>query len=226
MFYFHPFSPQTNRASMKFRSTGRVGLKFSHPFSPLAILFLSLVARASPAAPAKSPAYAHVRLLTSLSSVDSPLGSTFETVVIAPYQVAGRVLIPSGSIISGTVTNRKAVGLGLLNERASLSLQFETYLLPDGRRLPLQARLKHVENGRESVGESGVIQGVLAADSLQQMTAGIWIRPTLTAARRSLVGLTGMSGESGSATRWVPSAPSACSWSAPRSSACRSPISA
>jgi LssY C-terminus len=137
---------------------------------------------------------AHVRLLTPLSSISSKPGSEFHAVVIAPLNHSGRVLMPQGTIVSGTITSRKSVGLGLVRERATLGIEFREYALPDGSRFPLQARLRHVENGRESVTSDGQIKGVLAADSPQAIVGGIWTRPTWTLLQRSTVGLTGASG--------------------------------
>ena len=105
-------------------------------------------------------------------------GSAFGAVVIAPVKRAGRVLMPQGSTISGTVTARQAVGLGLLNERASLSIDFHDYSLPDRQPFSAPARLKGIDNAHEEVMADGRIQGVLAADSLQEITGGVWTRPS------------------------------------------------
>jgi LssY C-terminus len=138
---------------------------------------------------------AHVRLITPLSSSTSKPGFEFSAVVIAPLNRSGRVLMPPGTKVYGTVTGTKAVGLGLARERASIGLEFREYALPDGRRFPLQAQLKSVENGRETITKDGQIQGVLAADSPQQFLAGVWTRPTMAILQRTAVGLTGPSGK-------------------------------
>jgi hypothetical protein len=114
--------------------------------------------------------------------------------VIAPFQSSGVLFMPQGTIISGTVTARKSVGLGFVRERATLDILFRDYTLPDGRRFALHARLKHIENGREDVTPEGNIRGVLAANGPQQLIGGIWTRPTLTLFARSPLGLTGISG--------------------------------
>ena len=123
---------------------------------------------------------AHIRLLTPLSSIGSRCGSEFQAVVIAPFQRLGRVLMPQGTVVSGKVTSRKSVGMGFVHERASLRIVFREYAFADGRRFPLQARLKSIENGREEVTTHGEIRGVLAANSPQQVIGGLWTRPTLT----------------------------------------------
>jgi hypothetical protein len=137
---------------------------------------------------------AHLRLLTPLSSITSMPDTEFRAVVIAPLEHAGRVLMPPGTLVYGTIISRKSVGLGLLHERASLALSFREYALPDGRRFLLKARLHRVENGREYVTPNGLLKGVLAADSPQAIIGGVWTRPTLTLFQRATVGLTGASG--------------------------------
>jgi hypothetical protein len=137
---------------------------------------------------------AHIRLLTPLSSISSTRGSEFQAVVIAPFKQSGRVLMPQGTIVSGTITSRKSVGLGIVHERAGLGIEFQEYALPDGRRFPLRARLRSIDNGREEVTPQGEIRGVLAANSPQQVIGGVWTRPTVTLFERSPLGLTGLCG--------------------------------
>jgi hypothetical protein len=135
-----------------------------------------------------------VRLLTPLSSETSAPGSEFQSVVIAPYERDGRVLLPSGTILLGSILRRKSVGLGVLHERASLSLEFREYELPDGSRFPIEARVEQIENAREHVTSLGRIVGVLAADSPQSVLGGVWTHPSFALAQRSFLGLTGVSG--------------------------------
>ncbi len=144
--------------------------------------------------PASPLGEAHLRLLTPLSSNNSKPGSAFQAVVIAPFKHAGRVVMPQGTIVFGTVTSRKSVGLGFIHERASLGIAFEEYAFTEGQRFPFVARLKSIENGREEVTPEGSIKGVLAANSPQQVIGGVWTRPTLTLFERSPLGLTGISG--------------------------------
>jgi LssY C-terminus len=132
-----------------------------------------------------------VRLLTGLSSYASKRGTPFTAVAISPYEMEGRVLIPSGSLISGTVQKARRVGFGVIHERASLRLNFDHYQPPDGNRLPLDARLVAVDNAREQVKPDGTIQGILAARNPNGLINGFWFRPDSSLLYRSLIGLTG-----------------------------------
>lgn len=142
------------------------------------------------------PADAHIRLLTPLSSVPpkQAFDSTFRAVVIAPLRREGRVLLPQGTIVSGVIEKRKPVGLGLLHERAAMSLHFMDYTLPGGQRFDLDAKLKLVENGREYVTPAGEMKGIVAADSPQAVIGGIWTRPSRVLFERAIFGMTGASG--------------------------------
>lgn len=140
------------------------------------------------------PTTAEIRLITPLTSYGSAPGSLFRAVVIAPYQVGDRVLLPPGTLIEGSIRRRKAVGVGLVHERARLELNFTAYELPDGRSLPLSARLSRIENARETVTPAGEIRGILAAESPQSFVDGVWFVPKLEQFQRSFIGLTGASG--------------------------------
>ena len=58
-----------------------------------------------------------VRLDSQLSSF-TPAGTVFGATVISPLIVDGRVMIPSHSIVHGTVRKAAPVGLGVRRERA------------------------------------------------------------------------------------------------------------
>jgi hypothetical protein len=135
-----------------------------------------------------------VRLQTPLTSYSSHPGSRFQSVVIAPYETGGRVVMPPGTIVYGIVHRARAVGLGLIHERAWLEIEFREYQLPDGRRFPLTGKLRHIDNARETVEKNGRIKGILAASSPQSFVRGIWHRPDLELFQRSFLGLTGAPG--------------------------------
>jgi hypothetical protein len=133
-----------------------------------------------------------LRLKTPLTSYDSPRGSWFECVVIAPYEVDGRVILPAGTIVTGQVRAAKKVGVGVVHERAALDLDFREYQLPDGRRFPLGARLRSIENSREAINGRGQIKGILAASNPQSFLGGLWHRPSFALFQRAVIGLTGV----------------------------------
>lgn len=137
------------------------------------------------------PPTLEIRLQNHLTSYASPPGTQFRCVVIRAFCVDGRVLIPKGSIVYGTVRKEIRVGLGLIHERAGLDLSFDQYETPDGQRFPLIAKLVSIDNAREQVTPEGGIKGVLAANNPGNLFNGFWERPSANIALRSLVGLTG-----------------------------------
>jgi hypothetical protein len=141
------------------------------------------------------PPLLQVRLETHLTSYKSHAGTRFQCVVISPYEVNGRVLIPRDSIIYGTVRRAQSVRLGLLRERAGLDLSFLRYRTPDGAIFPLSAKVAAIDNARELVGRDGHIKGVLAATNPEEVLNGIWEKPGLDMMYRPLIGLTGVGGE-------------------------------
>lgn len=134
-----------------------------------------------------------IRLETHLTSYASHRGAPFTATVIAPYEWDGRVRIPAGSTLYGHVSRARSVGLGWGRERASLQLAFDEYRLPDGRRFPLRAMIRTVDNAREEVSE-GKIRGIVAAAAPNGLVRGLWGRPTTRLLARSPMGLTGLSG--------------------------------
>jgi len=153
--------------------------------SACAALLLSAVAGAQTGPPLE------VRLKTHLTSYSSKAGTPFECVVLRDYLRSGRVAIPQGSIVHGTVRRAISVGIGLRHERAALELNFDSYEVPGGERIPLAASLASIDNAREHVDRNGRIRGVLAANNPGNLLNGFWARPVQNFAVRSLIGLTG-----------------------------------
>jgi len=135
-----------------------------------------------------------IRLISPLTSYGMARGAPFQSVITAPVNVDGRLVLPAGTLVHGTVRQSVGVGIGLVHERASLNLDFNEYELADGRRFPLRARLMSIDNARESVTTKGQIKGILAASNPQSFVTGLWTRPTGDIVGRSLAGLTGASG--------------------------------
>jgi hypothetical protein len=107
-----------------------------------------------------------VRLLHSLDSRKVDEGDAVRTVLISPAFVDGRILIPQGSEISGTIVKAHGVGWGLRHETAALTLDLREAKLPDGRLLVINTRLYQVENSRESVDSTGAIRGIRSTNTL------------------------------------------------------------
>jgi hypothetical protein len=158
--------------------------------SPLRVIALFSV---TGAAWCQSPVL-EIRLISPLTSYGMPRGAPFQSVITAPVNVDGRLVLPPGTVVHGTVRRAVGVGMGLVHERATIDLDFHEYELADGRRFPLRARLTLIDNARESVTEKGQIKGILAASNPQSFITGLWTRPTGDIVGRSLAGLTGASG--------------------------------
>src|SRR4051794_38005010 len=62
--------------------------------------------------------------------------------------------------MEGRVTMVSKMGLGIRRQAASMSLAFHSIRLPNGRRIPIDAQVKRVENARERVASSGRINGI------------------------------------------------------------------
>ncbi len=153
--------------------------------------WLFIVAQLLASAKPLQPPHLEVRLQNHLTSYASPAGTQFRCVVIRAFCVDGKVCIPKGTIVYGTVHKEIRVGLGLIHERAGLELNFDQYETPDGRRFPLTAKLASIDNAREQVTPKGRIKGVLAANNPGNLLNGFWARPSANIVFRSLVGLTG-----------------------------------
>jgi hypothetical protein len=112
-----------------------------------------------------------VRLKTKIASNTSKPDDPVETIVIAPVLVSGAVAIPAGVTLRGVVTAASAATDPTV--RATLALDFRE-LEMGGRRIRVHTLLTAVENARESVDDKGVIQGILASETLSaRMDSGI-----------------------------------------------------
>lgn len=139
-------------------------------------LLLSAQLLVSMQAPPGTPI--HIRLTTAVGSYASRAGQPVEAVVIAPVVLHERTLIPAEALVSGTVRSTKRVGFGIVHETSALGLDFTSVTLPDGRILPISARVAQVDNGRERVTKDGVVHGVRSTSSLCYRTSG-YIRTAL-----------------------------------------------
>jgi hypothetical protein len=124
----------------------------------------------------------HVSLDTPLSSATARAGDHFSGHLTEDVTRDGRVLVPSGSIIRGRVTEVHA-SRHFLND-ASLRIQPDTLTPPDGIPYPLAAQLVDFDHGSDAhyasrVSEEGNIvtnphsKGHLAAAGLTTGTAAV-----------------------------------------------------
>ncbi|MFI5183720.1 MAG: LssY C-terminal domain-containing protein [Vicinamibacteria bacterium] len=95
-----------------------------------------------------------IRLTTQVSSRSSRPGQTVGGVLIAPVEVSGRLVLPAGDAVRGTVREVEK-----LHGRASLRLDFSELVDEDGGVVPVSTRVTSIEDSRESVAEDGRIVG-------------------------------------------------------------------
>ena len=136
-----------------------------------------------------------VRLQDHLTSYATSVGTGFHAVVTVPLEIGGRVAIPRGSVVYGSVVKATAVGFGFIHERAALVLDFRECVTPDGRGFPFQARLHAIDNAREHITPRGTVQGILAANSPANLRYGLFREPSSAFFYHSLIGATGPTGQ-------------------------------
>jgi opacity protein-like surface antigen len=114
-----------------------------------------------------------IRIQQPISSYATHQGTKISGVLIAPLTEGGEMLLPLGTTVEGSVTSVRKVGLGVVHETAQLQLQFDHVVLSDGETVPLQCRVKEVENARESVDAQGHIKGIRSTATLSNRASGI-----------------------------------------------------
>jgi hypothetical protein len=100
-----------------------------------------------------------VRLEQPLSSRTARVEDRFEATVARPVYVDGRIVVPDGSRVQGTVTEAQQAQRPARGGR--LNLSFDRLLLDDGTTVDLDARLVQV---KEDLGSGGTVkQGAIGA---------------------------------------------------------------
>jgi hypothetical protein len=130
---------------------------------------LLLVAAASIEAPPGT--IMDIRLTSPVSS-QSASGQAFTAVVVVPVKVNGTVAIPVGTKLSGKTADVKAASAD--DQAATLRLVFDKIQPPGGKEQALSAQLSSIDNARESVGNDGLITGIVASQTWEgRLNAGI-----------------------------------------------------
>ena len=93
---------------------------------------------------------------SSISHRADPVTAT----VIAPVTLNGRILIPQGSTLNGSVEAVEPVGLGLKRLTASIKFHIDTLHSGFGETVPLTARVLQIETAKERVDSGGVVHGI------------------------------------------------------------------
>ncbi|HTU50483.1 MAG TPA: LssY C-terminal domain-containing protein [Acidobacteriaceae bacterium] len=113
-----------------------------------------------------------VRLEQPISSYSTHKGKHVSCLLIAPVSVDGKILLPMGVTLKGSVVAIRKVGLGFVHETAQIDLVLQTLVLANGTSVPLRSQLTQVENARESVDKEGRIQGIRSTATLSQRASG------------------------------------------------------
>ncbi len=112
-----------------------------------------------------------VRLSLPTGSRISHPGDPIKALVIAPVFESGRLLVPQGAIISGTIQSVYRVGLGLKRLTSGIEYRFDTMELPAGKPIPIEARVVEVETAKERVNAEGLIGGISPTANLSSSVA-------------------------------------------------------
>jgi hypothetical protein len=113
-----------------------------------------------------------IRLKTKVSSNASKPHDPLDAIVIQPVLLGNQCVIPIDATLRGEVV--KAEPSAAADQRALLQLDFNQLLGKRGKTIALTAKVADVDNGRESVDDSGVIQGIVASESLSnRMDTGL-----------------------------------------------------
>lgn len=135
------------------------------------VLCLLCLAAAASAIELPSGAKIEIRLKTKVSSNGSKPHDAVEATVIQPVLAGSQYLIPIGATLRGEVVSAQPSTAA--DQRATLQLKFNEIAGARGP-IPIAARVSAVDNARESVDDQGVIQGILASESLSnRMDQGI-----------------------------------------------------
>jgi hypothetical protein len=109
-----------------------------------------------------------VRLSAPVSSFTAKRGTIVRAILLESPQCEGVPVLPTRIPVEGRVLSVHRVGLGLWHETAALEIAFVRLTPPDSAPIQINARVKVVDNARESV-RNGVIHGIRSTDTPQGM---------------------------------------------------------
>jgi hypothetical protein len=141
--------------SSRLPTVGASFYKFSFFACSVLLLSLPVFALELPAGTALE-----ARLSGATGSRISQSGDPIEATIIAPVSVDGRILVPQGSRLLGSVANATALSLGLKHTTASIRYDFHTLLLPGDAAVPVSAQLVEVDTAKEQVDDFGTVYGI------------------------------------------------------------------
>ncbi|HKD07664.1 MAG TPA: LssY C-terminal domain-containing protein [Bryobacteraceae bacterium] len=102
-----------------------------------------------------------VRLKDKIASESTAVGAAVHADLIAPVVADGKIVIPAGALLSGTVKQVKPANG---TTRAEMQLSF-TDISMGAYKTKINAVVKTLENARETVDDKGVIEGIDGAST-------------------------------------------------------------
>jgi hypothetical protein len=92
--------------------------------------------------------YFRLRMNQTLNSDISRVGDRFTSTVVTPVYASGVEVVPAGSVVEGRVSSiRSARTRG---REGQIALAFDSLVLPDGKRVPLDGTLTELQDDRSS----------------------------------------------------------------------------
>lgn len=133
---------------------------FRSPLNLLFLLFLFVpsMSRATPEATIPEGTKITLQLNKNLSTRTNHEGDSFTTVVTAPVNLEGRVIIPKGAVVNCSVS--RVVRPGKFQGKAQMSFRFQSIEIPGHKTLEIMATLVNVASqGKIEVHSEGGIEG-------------------------------------------------------------------
>jgi type IV secretion system protein VirB10 len=96
-------------------------------------------------------------LINSISTKGSREGDLIYLTTLMPVVIGGRIVIPPGSYVNGTITS--SVRPGRVKGRGELYIRFDSLTLPNGTTRDLRSRLGQSDANAEVDREEGKIKG-------------------------------------------------------------------
>ena len=121
-------------------------------------LIVLLSAAPLPAETIPSGTQLEIRLQQPLSTYSTTAGTKITAVLISPVNEGGKILVPLGTTVQGSVLRVRKVGLGLARATAEIELRFDQLVLPGHEPIPIQIRITSVENAPKASTSAGAFR--------------------------------------------------------------------
>ena len=112
-----------------------------------------------------------VRFSTPTGSRISHAGDRVDATVIAPVFEDGRLLIPQGATVSGTVESVVRAGLGLKHLTSRIEYRFDSLQVAGTNSVTIAARVIQVETAKERVDDHGMVSGIYPTANVSSSVA-------------------------------------------------------